>query len=180
MPACRWLVMAGGRSRAQNRILVSLVEISLGTYSFVPEKRLLLDLIVGVVGSTSLIHAWLVKEIHKYILCLNESRQDMVLSSMRGVMSRWTAVPTTWYTQEAKGEQKFYACVSCWKMGHALGICATCFQNERPGTPTFSSRIFEDRVKIPRWFHGTMLLSMNSWRGQWRERCFYLSTYLSI
>lgn len=32
---------------------------------------------------------------------------------------------------EGKGEQKFYACISCWKMGHALGICATCFQNER-------------------------------------------------
>lgn len=32
---------------------------------------------------------------------------------------------------EATGEQKFYACVSCWRMGHALGICTTCFQNER-------------------------------------------------
>ncbi|CAK9106696.1 Uncharacterized protein SCF082_LOCUS49695 [Durusdinium trenchii] len=32
---------------------------------------------------------------------------------------------------EAPGEQKFYACRSCWKLGNALGICNTCFQDER-------------------------------------------------
>jgi len=35
------------------------------------------------------------------------------------------------FIAEASGQQQFYACVSCWKMGHALGICTTCFQNER-------------------------------------------------
>lgn len=66
-----------------------LVGISLGTCHLSRRKDFhifLLDLMVGVLGSTSLMHAWLAKEINEkiYIFCLNEPRQEIVLSSMRG------------------------------------------------------------------------------------------------